>query len=208
MGRFGAALALWVGGLVLGTTAALAQDDLRDPMRDPTPEAVSFVAGVGFLEPLDRFGDDANGGLLLSIGGLYHLNRWIAPEFALQYGFLDGPTVDGDDTSIDTFRMLGGLRAYLLPADFLVRPWGGILAGWGHYEASPGRDDLRPIFAEHRHDRDDLMLSFGGGLEVHPHPNVTVGGQLRYDHSFTNDGDLGERDLQSMTALGTVAFNY
>jgi hypothetical protein len=196
-------------GLCLLPALGTAQDR---PARDPAPDRVSLVAAVGLLEPAGRLGDVTDRGLLLSAGGflrLTELTDHLAPEFSFQYGFLHVPPRPGiRGASLDTLRILGGLRAFVLPQRYPLRPWAGILAGWAHYRISPRRVPLTPVIAPRRNDRDDVLLSTGGGLDWRLHPNLEAGFQARYDVSFTTKSDFGERDLESVSLLGSIVFNF
>ena len=191
-------------GVVIGSvaTAPVAHGE-ESAWRNPASERVTFVGGVGYLEPLGQFGDTVDGGVLVSAGGFYRLIEYVAPEFAIQYGQID-PEGRG---SMSTMRVLGGVRGFVLPAEFPLRPWGGILAGWGHYDRSGG-SALPGIIAFNREKRDDVMVSAGGGLEWRLHPNFEIGANVRYDVSFTDDGETGEEDLKSVSVLGVLLFNY
>lgn len=176
--------------------------------RDPAPERVSLVAGAGVLEPTGVFGDRVEGGPLFSVGSFFRLNPYLAPAIAAQYALLEPDLPPGERGSFDTWRVLGGLRVFLVPKEFFLRPWLSAMAGWAHYTSYRRGVELSPVIAPNRDDRDDVLLNLGGGADLRLHPNFEIGFDVRHDVSFTDDSETGERDLHAVSILGMITFNY
>jgi hypothetical protein len=175
--------------------------------RDPTPERVTFLAGVGGLFPVGEFADAVDSGVAPSIGGYLRLNEIFAPAFQFQYGFLeaDNRRIGGGE-SIDTFNLLTGLRLFI-PVKGIVHPWITGLVGWAHYRTDRELD-LQPLFGVGDKERNDVMFSTGGGVDFQVHPNFSIGIDTRVLFSISTDSSSGEGDLTAMTVSGLALFHF
>ncbi|MEA2625389.1 MAG: outer membrane protein beta-barrel domain [Candidatus Binatota bacterium] len=197
-------LGLWLAlAFALGSFGDAAAEE---PTR--TPDRVSIAFGVGGILPTGKFADAADAGFAYSFSGYYHLTDWFGPAFVFQQGFLESdPSTGVHGGSVDTYSLAGGVRAYVLPPSFMLRPWVTLLGGYHRY-AQHRKHELTPIFAIGHDDRDDPFLSIGGGAELRLHPNFGLGADLRYNASFSDSDDRGERDLGAFTIAALLILHY
>ena len=194
--------------ICLCAAAGVMTGSARAELRNPTPEQVAVAASIGGFRPVGRFGDKVNGGGAVGASGFYRLTRFITPAFAVHYAFLDpDESATGIRGSIDTWSVLGGVRLFLFPESYRLRPWVAVLGGWAHY-TSYRVLPLETIFTPGRNTRDDPVVSAGGGIDLGLHPNFTVGADIRDNVSLTDDHEKGERDLTAITILGSLIFHY
>lgn len=176
-------------------------------MRDPTPEKVTVFGGGGWLFPTGRFRDSVKSGGAVGVGGFFRYG-YVAPSMFAQYGFLEPDFAKtGVRGHVDTWRVLFGGRVYPLAESFVLQPFVTALGGWAHYTSSR-KLDLAPVFAPGHDDRDDAMLSAGGGFELALHPNFSLAIDARDDLSFTDAHAKGERDLNAVSLTGLAMFRY
>ncbi|MGH7899165.1 MAG: hypothetical protein ACREQQ_14515 [Candidatus Binatia bacterium] len=175
--------------------------------RDPTPERVTFMGGVGGLFPVGRFADAADSGFAPSIGGFFRANKVLAHAFHFQYGHLeaDEQRLGGGET-IHTFNLLTGPRLFI-PLKGPVSPWVTGLIGWAHYRTDRELP-LEPLFGVGDRTRNDVMLSIGGGLDFRLHPVFSVGIDARALFSIATSDSRGEDNLTAMTVSGLAMFHF
>lgn len=175
--------------------------------RNPTPEKVTAFATMGGIFPVGRFSDAADGGFAPGFGGYYRVNDVIAPAFQFQYGFLevDNQRLGGGE-SIGALNLLGGLRLFI-PVKGIVHPWVTGLLGWANYHTSR-QLPLEPLFGFGERDRNDFMLSSGGGLDFQVHPNFSLGIDTRALFSISTHTSRGQENLTAITVSGVALFHF
>jgi hypothetical protein len=157
--------------------------------------------------PVGRFADVADAGVAPSLGGYMRVNRVLAPAFQFQYAFLeiDDQRIGGGE-SVDAFNLLTGFRLFL-PVEGVVHPWVTALLGWAHYKTD-SELPLQPLFGVGEKDRDDVMLSVGGGLDFRIHPVFSVGIDTRALFSISTDTSRGAKNLTAMSVCGLAMFHF
>lgn len=176
--------------------------------RNPTPERVTFFGGVGGMFPVGKFADTANAGVAPIVGGYLRVNEIFAPAFLFQYGFLDADRqLVPDGQSIAALNLLTGLRLFIPVKSRVVHPWVTGLAGWAHYHTDR-QLPLQSLFGLGKTDRDDVMLSTGGGLDFQLHPNFSLGIDTRVLFSISTDSSHGEDNLTAMTVSGMASLHF